>query len=259
MPRKAHPSTLVSWNVNGLRAVLQKGLADFVRSTSPDLLCLQEVRAHPGQIEDMTWADGYEVFWNPAAKKGYAGTAVLSRAKPAATANGMGMDEHDREGRVITLEFPKYYVVTVYTPNSQHGLKRLSYRQRWDRDFLAYLKHLEKSKPVMFCGDLNVAHKEIDLAHPESNRRNPGFSDEERTGFDNLVEQGFVDTFRQFNQKPRQYTWWSYRTGARQRNVGWRIDYWLTSACLRAKVKSSTIMSEVLGSDHCPIHIELKS
>ncbi len=258
MTRKSHPTSLISWNVNGIRAALQKGFADFFRSSSADVICLQEVKALEEQVEDMSWAEGYQIAWNPAVKKGYSGTAILSQVKPLATVHGMGIEEHDQEGRVLTLEFHNFYVVTVYTPNSQHGLKRLDYRQQWDRDFLAFLKHLEKTKPVVVCGDLNVAHKEIDLANPKSNRKNPGFTDEERAGFDALVEHGFIDTFRHFNQEPHQYTWWSYRSGARARNVGWRIDYWLTSEVLRPKLKSSTILNQVMGSDHCPIQIELK-
>ena len=258
MSRKANPSKLISWNVNGLRAVLKKGFGEFLQEASPDVLCLQEIKANPEQIEDMSWAEGYEVLWNPAVKKGYAGTAVLTRVKPLSTANGIGIDDHDQEGRVLTTEFPKFHLVTVYTPNSQSGLKRLDYRQEWDRDFLSYLKHLEKTKPVVFCGDLNVAHKEIDLANPKTNRKNAGFTDEERASFDALIEHGFIDTFREFNQEPHHYTWWSYRFGVRERNIGWRIDYWLTSEVMKSKVKSSTILSHVLGSDHCPVQIELK-
>lgn len=258
MTRKTHPSTLISWNVNGIRAVLRKGFAEFFQEASPDVICLQEVKAHQEQVEDLSWADGYEIAWNPAVKKGYSGTAILSRVKPLATEYGMGIDDHDQEGRVLRLEFPKFHVVTVYTPNAQHGLKRLDYRQQWDRDFLAFLKHLESSKPVLVCGDFNVAHKEIDLANPKSNRQNPGFTDEERAGFDEFLENGFIDTFRHFTPDPHHYTWWSYRAGARARNVGWRIDYWLASQALGSKLKTSTILSEVMGSDHCPVRLELK-
>lgn len=258
MPRKANPSTFISWNVNGLRAVLQKGLANFLQDAAPDVLCLQETKAQPDQIEDLQWADGYQIHWNAAEKKGYSGTVILTRVPPLATRLGIGMPDHDREGRVLTLEFPKFHLVTVYTPNAQHGLRRLPYRQQWDRDFLAYLKQLEASKPVFFGGDLNVAHREIDLANPKSNRKNPGFTDEERAGFDALVENGLIDTFRHFNQEPHQYTWWSYRSNARARNVGWRIDYWLASEALGSKLKASTILSDVMGSDHCPVKLELK-
>lgn len=257
MSRKSHPSSLVSWNVNGLRAVLKKGFADFFRESDADIVCLQEVKALSEQVEDQSWAEGYESFWNPAVKKGYSGTAIFTRVKPLATSLGIGIDEHDQEGRVVTMEFPDYHLVTVYTPNAQAALKRLEYRLQWDRDFCAYLKYLEKTKPVLVCGDLNVAHKEIDLANPKTNRKNPGFSDEERASFDALLDSGFVDTFRQFNQEPHQYSWWSYRSGARARNIGWRIDYWLTSEDLMSQVKSSTILDEVLGSDHCPVRLEL--
>lgn len=257
MSRKSHPSSLVSWNVNGLRAVLKKGFADFFRESDADIVCLQEVKALSEQVEDQSWAEGYESFWNPAVKKGYSGTAIFTRVKPLATSLGIGIDEHDQEGRVVTMEFPDYHLVTVYTPNAQAALKRLEYRLQWDRDFCAYLKYLEKTKPVLVCGDLNVAHKEIDLANPKTNRKNPGFSDEERASFDTLLDSGFVDTFRQFNQEPHQYSWWSYRSGARARNIGWRIDYWLTSEDLMSQVKSSTILDEVLGSDHCPVRLEL--
>lgn len=258
MTRKAHPSTLISWNVNGLRAVLQKDFVKFFQESDADVVCLQEIKAHPEQIEDLSWAAGYETYWNPAQKKGYSGTAIFSRVKPIHTRHGMGIDEHDQEGRVLTLEFPKFSVVTVYTPNSQNELRRLPYRQEWDAAFLAYLKHLEKEKPVVVCGDLNVAHQEIDLANPKSNRKNAGFTDEERAGFDTLLEHGFIDTFRMFTPDPHQYTWWSYRMGARKRNVGWRIDYWLVSEALRSKVKASTILSDVMGSDHCPVQLEMK-
>lgn len=258
MSLKASPTSFISWNVNGLRAVLKKGFAEFFHGCNADVICLQEVKALPDQIEDMSWAEGYEPQWNPAMKKGYSGTAIFTRVKPLSTSLGMGIDEHDQEGRVLTMEFPNFYLVTVYTPNSQAGLKRLDYRQQWDRDFLAYLKHLEKTKPVIFSGDLNVAHKEIDLANPKSNRKNPGFTEEERGAFDTLLEEGFVDTFRHFDDSPNQYSWWSYRSGARERNVGWRLDYWLTSSELVPKLKSASILSEVLGSDHCPVKLEIK-
>ncbi len=258
MSRIRNPKSLISWNVNGLRAVLQKDFAAFVKEANPDVLCLQEVKAQADQIEDMSWADGYEAFWNSAVKKGYSGTLVLTKAKPLKVTSGMGIDEHDQEGRIVTVEFEKFQLVNVYTPNSQNGLKRLDYRQQWDKDFCAYLKHLEKGKPVLCCGDLNVAHQEIDLANPKSNRKNAGFTDEERAGFDRLVENGFVDSFREFNQEPAQYSWWSYRSGARARNVGWRIDYWLASEALKGSLKGAAILSDVLGSDHCPVQLVLK-
>ncbi len=248
----------ISWNVNGIRAVLGKGLADFVAAEEPDVLCLQETKAHPEQV-DMDWLDdGYHQFWNSAQKKGYSGTAVFSKRKPMGVSYGIGEEKFDTEGRVISLEFRSFYVVTVYTPNSQNELRRLDYRMEWDVAFLKHLKSLEESKPVVFCGDLNVAHKEIDLARPKANRKNAGFTDEERAGFDQLVEAGFVDTFREFDEGPDKYSWWSYRAGARGRNVGWRLDYWCVSGALRKKLKDASILAEVLGSDHCPVVLELK-
>ncbi len=257
MSRSRQPKSLISWNVNGLRAVLQKGFEAFVRESSPDVLCLQEIKALPDQIEDLSWSEGYDSYWNPAEKKGYSGTLVLTKVPPLSTALGMGMTEHDQEGRVITLEFSKHFLVNVYTPNSQNQLRRLPYRRDWNRDFLAYLKSLEKSKPVVVCGDLNVAHTEIDLANPKTNRKNAGFTEEEREDFTTLLESGFVDTFRMFTPDPHHYTWWSYRAGARSRNIGWRIDYWLVSEALRKKVKASEILPEVMGSDHCPVQLTL--
>lgn len=255
MPKSPSPTRLISWNVNGLRAVLGKGLPDFLAEARPEVLCLQEIKAHPEQVDDLSWAKGYEAFWNPAEKKGYSGTAVFTKSSPLSVKMGMDLAEHDKEGRVMTLEFPEWFLVNVYTPNSQAELARLEYRQRWDRDFLAFLKSLEKRKPVIFCGDLNVAHKEIDLANPKTNRRNPGFTDEERAGMDALLAAGFVDTFRLFHPEPGQYTWWSMRSGARARNVGWRIDYWITSEALRPRLKASTIWPHIMGSDHCPVEL----
>lgn len=248
---------LISWNVNGIRAALGKGLAEFFAAEGPDILCLQETKAHPDQV-DMAWLDDrYHQFWNSAEKRGYSGTAIFSKEEPVAASYGFGQMKHDGEGRVITLEFPDYYVVTVYTPNSQNELRRLDYRMEWDRAFLRHLRKLEKHKPVVFCGDLNVAHKEIDLARPKQNRKSAGFSDEERAGFDKLVKAGFVDTFREFDQGPDNYTWWSYRAGARGKNVGWRIDYWCISEALRDRLKSAGIRADVMGSDHCPVVLEL--
>ncbi len=247
---------LISWNVNGLRAALKKGFADFVRTCNADVICLQEVRAMPDQV-DVDFP-GYVMHWNPAKKKGYSGTALLSRADLTDVQQGMGILEHDQEGRVITASLGDFYLVNVYTPNSQRGLTRLSYRtEQWDIDFKAYLKKLEKQKPVVFCGDLNVAHKEIDLANPKSNRRNAGFTDEERATFDALLKAGFVDTFRQFSKEGGHYTWWSNFGKARERNVGWRIDYFCISKMLRPKLKSAGILPHVIGSDHCPITLEI--
>ena len=249
---------LISWNVNGIRAVLGKGLAQFVADEQPDILCLQETKANQEQV-DMGWlGDDYHQFWNSAEKKGYSGTAIFSRRKPLGVSYGMGEEKFDTEGRVISLEFRSYYVVTVYTPNSQNELRRLDYRMEWDAAFLEHLKRLEENKPVIFCGDLNVAHKEIDLARPKANRKNAGFTDEERAGFDRLVEAGFVDTFREFDDGPENYSWWSYRAGARGKNIGWRIDYWCVSAALRKKLKGASILADVMGSDHCPVQLELK-
>lgn len=247
-------STYISWNVNGLRAVLKKNFMEFVESTKPDILCLQETKMsdeYPGLLP------GYEQFALNAEKKGYSGVAVFSRQKPISASYGIGIAEHDSEGRVITLEFSDWYLVNVYTPNAQRGLTRLEYRMRWDVDFLAYLKKLESKKPVIFCGDLNVAHKEIDLAHPKSNRRNAGFTDEERAAMDAYVGNGFIDTFREFNQEPGNYTWWSVMSNARAKNVGWRIDYFLISAALRPRLKNAFISAQVMGSDHCPVGIEI--
>jgi exodeoxyribonuclease-3 len=249
---------LISWNVNGVRAALGKGLAEFVSDEDPDILCLQETKAHPDQV-DMGWLDSsYHQFWNAAEKKGYSGTAIFSKRKPISEAYGFGEERFDGEGRVITLEFRSYYVVTVYTPNSQNELRRLDYRMEWDRAFLEHVRKLEEHKPVAFCGDLNVAHKEIDLARPKANRKSAGFSDEERAGFDRIVEAGFVDTFREFDDGPEKYSWWSYRSGARGKNVGWRIDYWCVSQALKKKLKAASILADVLGSDHCPVVLELK-
>ena len=247
---------LVSWNVNGVRAILQKGFLDFVERSRPDVLCLQETKAHPEQVN--LPMPGYHAFWNSAVRRGYSGTAVFSKKKPLFVTNGMGIEKHDQEGRVITLEFGDFFLVNVYTPNAGRDLERLDYRAReWDVDFLRYVLKLQKRKPVVFCGDLNVAHKEIDLANPASNHHNAGFTDEERAGFDRIVGAGFVDTFREFHQEGGHYTWWSYITRARERNIGWRIDYFCISPALRPRLKEAAILPEVMGSDHCPVSIQL--
>ena len=245
---------MISWNVNGIRSVLGKGFLNFVEKEDPDILCLQEIKAHPEQVEKIL--DHCEAFWNPSEKKGYSGTAVFTKEKPLQVTTGMGIEEHDHEGRIITAEFKDYFLVTVYTPNSKRELLRLSYRMKWDRDFLAYLQKLEKQKPVIFCGDLNVAHKEIDLKNPATNRRNAGFTDEERGGFSRLLDAGFIDSFRELNpDKPGHYTWWSYMMNARARNIGWRIDYFCLSQSLKSQIKSAGIHASVMGSDHCPVSI----
>lgn len=250
---------LISWNVNGLRAVLGKTFAEDMAAMDADILCLQETKARPDQVA-FAWPEDMHVIWNSAQKPGYSGTLLATRLPVLSEQLGIGMTQHDREGRVITVEHPDFFVVTVYTPNSQNELRRLDYRtQEWDRDFLAYCRELEGSKPVIFCGDLNVAHKEIDLANPASNRRNAGFTDEERAGFDAILEAGFLDTFREMHPDlPGQYSWWSYRAGARARNIGWRIDYVCISAALRGRLRKAFILPEILGSDHCPVGIELE-
>ncbi len=247
---------LISWNVNGLRAILKKNFLEYLADEKPDILCLQETKAEPDQVEAL-WPGHYTTYWNCAAKKGYSGTAIFTRHRPLHLTRGIGIEEHDQEGRVLTAEFETYYLVNVYVPNSQRELTRLPYRQRWDIDFLAYLKRLELQKPVVICGDLNVAHTEIDLANPKANVRNHGFTPEERSGFETLMKAGFLDTFRQFHAGGGHYTWWSPMAGARSRNVGWRIDYFLISAALRPRLKDAFIRSKVLGSDHCPVGIEL--
>ncbi len=250
---------IVSWNVNGIRAVLSRGSLDPVEAERPDILCLQETRASKEQIEEPVLPRlGYQ-YWLGAEKKGYAGTAILSRHEPSSVRYGMGKKEHDGEGRLVTLEFPSYHVVTVYTPNAQRGLGRLDYRLRWDRAFRAYLKRLDAVKPVIFCGDLNVAHEEIDLAHPESNHKNAGFSDEERASFTRLLEAGFVDTFRERHPgEGGHYSWWSVPQNARVKNVGWRIDYVCVSRRLAPQVRETFIRGKIMGSDHCPVGIVLE-
>ncbi|MCU0663205.1 MAG: exodeoxyribonuclease III [Myxococcota bacterium] len=247
---------LVSWNVNGLRSVLQKGFYEFVAEVNADILCLQEVRAQPEQVElDLP---GYEQHWNPARKKGYSGTMFLSRLPLSTVSRGMALPEHDDEGRVLWAELEDFFLVNVYTPNSQAGLTRLEYRTaQWDPAFRAFLKQLERTKPVVFCGDLNVAHKEIDLANPKANRKNAGFTDEERATFTALLDAGFVDAFREFTEEGGHYTWWSHFGKSRERNVGWRIDYFCVSQSLRPRLKRAEILPKVMGSDHCPVVLEI--
>ena len=248
---------LISWNVNGIRACVQKGFLEFFREADADIFCLQETKLQAGQIElDL---EGYEQYWNYAVKKGYSGTAVFTKKKPLNMTYGIGIEEHDQEGRVITLEFEEFYFVTVYTPNSQNELARLDYRMKWESDFLAYLKKLEEKKPVIFCGDLNVAHKEIDLKNPKTNRHNAGFTDEEREKFTTFLDAGFTDTFRYFYpDKTEIYSWWSYRFKAREKNAGWRIDYFCTSKRLDEKLLSASIHTDIFGSDHCPVEVQIE-
>lgn len=249
---------LISWNVNGIRSVIKKGFVDFVHSYKPDVLCLQETKA--SQADANITIEGYHQYWNAAEKAGYAGTAVFSQIEPVHVAYGMGIAKHDHEGRVITLEYPKFYLVNVYVPNSQRQLERLDYRTKeWDPDFLQYLKNLEKKKPVVFCGDLNVAHKEIDLANPKGNVHSHGFTPEERAEFDKVIANGFIDSLRALHQEAGLYTWWTPMNNCRQRNIGWRIDYFCLSAVLRPHLKEAFILKEVEGSDHCPIGIELEN
>lgn len=247
----------ISWNVNGLRACVGKGFLDFFKEADADIFCLQETKLQAGQID--LELPGYHQYWNYAEKKGYSGTAIFAKEEALRVTCGIGMEEHDHEGRVLTLEYPDFYFVTVYTPNSQNELARLDYRMKWEDDFLSYLKKLEETKPVIFCGDLNVAHKEIDLKNPKSNRKNAGFTDEERGKFTALVEAGFIDTFRHFYPDLEGvYSWWSYRFSARAKNAGWRIDYFLTSASLKDRLEDAMIYSEVMGSDHCPVGLIIR-
>lgn len=247
----------VSWNVNGLRACCDKGFREAFEKMDADFFCLQETKMQEGQL-DLEF-EGYRSFWNYADKKGYSGTAVFTRHQPLNVTYGMGIDEHDHEGRVITVEMPDFFLVTVYTPNSQDGLKRLDYRMKWEDDFRRYLLELDGRKPVIVCGDLNVAHKEIDLKNPKSNRRNAGFTDEEREKFSRLLESGFTDTFRHFYPSAEGiYSWWSYRFKAREKNAGWRIDYFLTSKSMEERLVGASISTDVFGSDHCPVVLEIK-
>ncbi len=250
---------LVSWNVNGLRAVLGKDLAGKMDALAPDILCLQEIKAKPGQVDDLWLASWPHALWNPAERPGYSGVLTLSRRAPLATSAGIGVEEHDHEGRVATMEFEEYFVVNCYTPNSQNELARLPYRQEWDAAFRAYVAGLAERKPVIFCGDLNVAHEEIDIARPDANHFSAGFSDEERAGFSQLLAAGFADSFRRQHPDLREaYSWWSYRGGARARNVGWRIDYVCVSEPLMPRVRETGIHADVTGSDHCPVSLLLE-
>ena len=249
---------LVSWNVNGLRACLNKGFIDFFTQIDADIFCVQETKMQEGQVDiELT---GYEKYWNYAVKKGYSGTAVFTRLKPLAVTYGMNHEEHDQEGRLITLEFDDFFLVNVYTPNSQRDLLRLDYRMKWEDAFREHLQQLDKSKPVIVCGDINVAHQEIDLKNPKTNKRNAGFTDEERGKFTELLQGGFTDSFRfLYPDKENAYTWWSYMMGARSRNIGWRIDYFLISNRLQEQVKEAVIYPEIMGSDHCPVGLEIFS
>ena len=245
---------LISWNVNGLRACVQKGFLDIFKELNADMFCIQESKLQEGQIS--LELEGYHQYWNYAIKKGYSGTAIFTRREPMSVAYGIGIEEHDQEGRVITLEFAEFYLVTVYTPNSQSELARLDYRMRWEDAFLSYLKGLEEKKPIVFCGDLNVAHKEIDLKNPKTNRKNAGFTDEERGKFSTLLGQGFIDTYRYFYPDQEGiYSWWSYRFQARKKNAGWRIDYFCVSESLKEKLVDAKIHTEIMGSDHCPVEL----
>lgn len=249
---------LISWNVNGLRACVGKGFYESIAALDADVVCLQETKLQAGQID--LALEGYETYWNYADKKGYSGTAIFTRRHPLSVTYGLGIDLHDHEGRIITAEYEDFYLVTAYVPNSQDGLRRLDYRQQWDKDLRAYLKDLETRKPVVLCGDLNVAHREIDLKNPKSNRKNAGFTDEEREGFQQLLDAGFVDTFRHFYPDQTDiYSWWSYRFRAREKNAGWRIDYFVVSEALRPLLESATIHTEIFGSDHCPVEVVLRA
>ena len=248
---------LISWNVNGIRACLTKGFEEQFRQLDADIFCLQETKCQAGQVK--LELPGYYQYWNYANRKGYSGTAVFTKKEPLSVKNGIGIEEHDKEGRVITLEFEDFYFVTVYTPNSQSELRRLSYRMEWERDFLNYLLTLQETKPVICAGDMNVAHQEIDLKNPKTNRNNPGFTDEERACFGKMLEQGFIDTFRYFYpDQTESYSWWSYRFKAREKNAGWRIDYFITSGALKEFLTDAKIHTEIFGSDHCPVELEIR-
>ena len=247
---------LISWNVNGIRACLNKGFMDYFKEADADVFCLQETKLSEGQLE--LELPGYFQYWYYAEKKGYSGTALFTKKEPLSVTYGIGIEEHDHEGRVITAEFEDYYVVTVYVPNSKQELERLDYREVWEADFLAYVKNLEKKKPVIYCGDLNVAHEEIDLKNPATNHNNAGFTDRERACFSKVLQSGFVDTFRYFYPDLKDaYSWWSYRFHAREKNVGWRIDYFVVSESLKGRLKDALIHSEIMGSDHCPVELDL--
>lgn len=246
----------ISWNVNGIRACLKKGFEEYFQEANADIFCIQETKCQEGQVE--LTLPGYHQYWNSAVRKGYSGTAIFAKREPLSVSYGIGIEEHDQEGRVITLEYEDFYFVTVYTPNSQNELARLSYRMDWEKDFLEYLTKLEERKPVVWCGDLNVAHQEIDLKNPKTNRKNAGFTDEERACFTKVLESGFIDTFRYFYPDQEGiYSWWSYRFRAREKNAGWRIDYFLVSSSLREKMVDAKIHTQVLGSDHCPVELDI--
>ena len=247
---------LISWNVNGIRACLNKGFSEFFKEADADIFCLQETKCQPEQIE--LEFEGYTSYWNSAEKKGYSGTAIFTKKKPIKVTYGIGIEEHDKEGRIITLEFENFYLVTNYTPNAKRELERLDYRMVWEDEIRKYLVSLDKIKPVVYCGDLNVAHKEIDLKNPKTNNHNAGFTDEERNKMTQLLEAGFTDTFRYlYPEKENAYTWWSYMMKAREKNVGWRIDYFITSNSIKDKIEETKIYSEIMGSDHCPIELTL--
>ena len=247
----------ISWNVNGIRACVQKGFLDFFQEADADIFCIQETKMQEGQLD--LELPGYHQYWNYAVRKGYSGTAIFTKREPVSVQYGIGIEEHDQEGRVITLEFEDFYFVTVYTPNSQSELARLDYRMQWETDFLAYLKRLEEKKPLVFCGDLNVAAEEIDLKNPKTNRKNAGFTDEERDKFRTLKAAGFIDTFRYFYPDQEGiYSWWSYRFSARKKNAGWRIDYFVVSEALKDRLEDAKILTEVMGSDHCPVELDMK-
>lgn len=247
---------LISWNVNGLRACRQKGFDDFFHQIDADAFCLQETKLQEGQTDFAP--EGYHAYWNYAEKKGYSGTAIFVKRKPISVAYGLGMEGHDHEGRVITLEYESYYLITVYTPNSKRELERLPYRMTWEDDFLQYVKKLEQRKPVIFCGDLNVAHKEIDLKNPKTNRKNAGFTDEERSKFSAVLDNGFIDTFRYFYPDQEGiYSWWSYQFKAREKNAGWRIDYFIVSGELKDQLQDAKIHTQIMGSDHCPVELDI--
>lgn len=248
---------LVSWNVNGLRACMKKGFMDYFNEVNPDMICLQEIKLQEGQIE--LELEGYYQYWNYAEKKGYSGTAIFTKIEPVSVKYGMDIEEHDNEGRMITLEFDDFYLINVYTPNSQRGLARLDYRMEWEDDFRKYIKDLDEKKPVILCGDLNVAHNEIDLKNPSSNRKNAGFTDEERGKMTELLGSGFIDSFRHFYpDREDAYTWWSYITKARDRNAGWRIDYFIVSEKMKENMESVDIHKDIMGSDHCPVELTIK-
>ena len=248
---------MISWNINGAKSALSKGLVKFIRAENPDIISFQETKSNISE-ELKSQLDMYDSFWCDSQKKGYAGTATLTKMKPVGYEYGLKNPEHDTEGRAITLEYHEFYLLNIYTPNSQRGLTRLDYRMKWDKDFLNYIKNLDKIKPLIICGDLNVSHMEIDLANPKQNRRNAVFTDEERQNFTTLLESGFVDTFRVFNKNPGNYTFWSNMNNARARNIGWRLDYFLASTRIKDNVRSSIILKDILGSDHCPITLELE-